>query len=261
MMKGLGNSARTSPCEIDSGSGRYGYPPPGGLLDKRGEYRIRRPPALPRVPLKKAGLAVMVVALAVPLAHERTTQGAERTGSTYERIVSFAPPISAPEEMVAEAWSDRVRESTIAAALERFSAYPINRAVAEAIYDAAVQYDVDPEIAFGLVRAESGFRNHATSVVGAVGITQLMPRTARWMQPGVSNRALRDPQTNAQIGFRYLRYLLDKYDQDENLALLAYNRGPGTVDRLLRRGANPDNGYAAFVRGDPNHGHTLFSSR
>jgi soluble lytic murein transglycosylase-like protein len=203
---------------------------------------------------------VLVVALAAPLVHERTTQGVERSGSAYQRIVSFAPPLSAPETVVAEAWSERVRERTIEEALQRFSAYPINRAVAEAIYDAAVQYDVDPEIAFGLVRAESGFRNHATSVVGAVGITQLMPRTARWMQPGVTNRALRDPQTNAQIGFRYLRYLLDKYDQDENLALLAYNRGPGTVDRLLRRGANPDNGYAAFVRGDPNHGHTLFSS-
>jgi len=254
------SSARNSPCEIDRDSGRYGYPPPGGLLEKRGAYRIRRSPTLPRIPLKKAGLAVLVVALSVPLVHERTTGGAERTVSTYERIVSFAPPISAPETVVAEAWSERVRERTIEEALQRFSAYPINRAVAEAIYDAAVEYVVDPEIAFGLVRAESGFRNHATSVVGAVGITQLMPRTARWMQPGVSNRALRDPQTNAQIGFRYLRYLLDKYDQDENLALLAYNRGPGTVDRLLRRGANPDNGYAAFVRGDPDHGHTLFSS-
>jgi len=204
-------------------------------------------------------LGLAVAGMATPLIAERAAEGADRTRASYERVVSFAPPISATEASVADAWRERVREQTITAAMDRFSAYPINRQIAEAIYDAAVEAEVDPDIAFGLVRAESGFRNHATSVVGAVGITQLMPRTARWMQPGVSNQALRDPQTNAQIGFKYLRYLLDKYDGDENLALLAYNRGPGTVDRVLRRGGNPDNGYAAFVRGEEGHGHTLFS--
>jgi len=126
---------------------------------------------------------------------------------------------------------------------------------------AALRHDIDPEIAFGLVRAESSFRNTATSPVGAVGLTQLMPRTASWMQPGVSRAELRNPSTNLDIGFRYLRYLLDKYDGNEDLALLAYNRGPGTVDRALRRGMNPDNGYAAFVRGEANHGHRLFTQR
>jgi soluble lytic murein transglycosylase-like protein len=70
---------------------------------------------------------------------------------------------------------------------------------------------------------------------------------------------LRDPETNLRVGFKYLRYLLDKYNGDENLALTAYNRGPGTVDKALRRGGNPDNGYAAFVRGESNHGHRLFT--
>jgi soluble lytic murein transglycosylase-like protein len=224
-----------------------------------GRTTLRRMDELRSHPMRGPLLGLAVAGLATPLAVERTAAGADRTDPSHERTVSFAPPISASDEAVADQWRARVRDQSIERALERFSAYPINRELAEAIYDAAVEQEIDPEIAFGLVRAESGFRNHATSVVGAIGITQLMPRTARWMQPGVSNQALRDPRTNAEIGFRYLRYLMDKYDQDENLALLAYNRGPGTVDRLLRRGGNPDNGYAAFVRGEEDHGHTLFS--
>jgi soluble lytic murein transglycosylase-like protein len=86
-----------------------------------------------------------------------------------------------------------------------------------------------------------------------------MPRTAAWMEPGVTRAQLRDPETNLRVGFKYLRYLLDKYEGNEDLALLAYNRGPGTVDRALRRGSNPDNGYAKFVRGEKNHGHRLFT--
>ena len=187
----------------------------------------------------------LVMLVAAPLVHERLT---ETAGAETTERVRLAPPASAPDAVVAEAWRERVREAHIAAAVEEFRAYRLTPEMAGVIYDAAVVYDIDPEIAFGLVRAESSFRNAATSRVGAVGITQLMPRTARWMQPGVSNSALRDPSVNADIGFRYLRYLLDKYDGDERLALLAYNRGPGTVDRILRRGGNPDNGYVRMVR-------------
>lgn len=85
--------------------------------------------------------------------------------------------------------------------------------------------------------------------------------TPGWIQPGVSRSALRDVETNLNVGFKYLRYLLEKYEGNEDLALLAYNRGPGTVDRALKRGGNPDNGYAAFVRGEKDHGHRLFTRR
>ena len=65
---------------------------------------------------------------------------------------------------------------------------------------------------------------------------------------GTTRADLRDQETNLRIGFKYLKQLVDKYDGNENLALTAYNRGPGTVDRVLKRGGNPDNGYADFVR-------------
>jgi soluble lytic murein transglycosylase-like protein len=83
--------------------------------------------------------------------------------------------------------------------------------------------------------------------VGAVGLTQLLPSTARWMAPGTTRSDLMTPETNLRVGFQYLRYLMDKYGGDEKLALTAYNRGPGTVSKLLARGKNPDNGYAEKV--------------
>jgi soluble lytic murein transglycosylase-like protein len=185
--------------------------------------------------------------------------------STGESVV-VAPLISMGDlatASVEEAWRRHAveRESQRLAANYVARGYSVSAELARNIHEAALEFDIDPEIAFGLVRAESSFRNQATSPVGAVGLTQLMPRTAAWIQPGVTRAQLRNPRTNLEVGFKYLRYLLDKYEGNEDLALLAYNRGPGTVDRALRRGANPDNGYAAFVRGEANHGHRLFTNR
>lgn len=127
--------------------------------------------------------------------------------------------------------------------------YRVTPTLAAKIHEAAVENDIDPAVAFGLVQTESSFKNTATSYVGAVGLTQLMPATARWLEPGVTTRELRDPDTNLRIGFRYLRRLIDDYDGDTHLALLAYNRGPGTVNRILKRGGDPDNGYSDKVLG------------
>ncbi len=136
----------------------------------------------------------------------------------------------------------------VLAAAYRSKGYHVSESLARTIVEAARENGIDPEIAFGLVRAESGFRTSATSRVGAVGLTQLMPSTARWLEPGVTRGELRDPETNVRIGFQYLRSLIDRFQGDVDLALTAYNRGPGTVDRVLKRGGNPDNGYADFVR-------------
>ncbi|CAN5640185.1 hypothetical protein BH23GEM7_BH23GEM7_24660 [soil metagenome] len=163
---------------------------------------------------------------------------------------------------VEEIWRLRAveRESSRLAQSYVRKGYRISEQLTRDIGRAALEYEIDLDIAFGLVRAESAFRNTATSPVGATGLTQLMPRTAAWMHPGTTPRDLRDQSTNLRIGFKYLRYLIDRYDGDTRLALLAYNRGPGTVDKALKRGANPDNGYADFVMGKANHGHKLFTS-
>lgn len=125
---------------------------------------------------------------------------------------------------------------------------PANRAMQ--VYDVALAEDVNPELAFNLVRVESGFRRTAVSSAGAIGYTQIRPSTARWLEPTVETRDLFDPATNLHLGFRYFRYLLDEYNGDTRLALLAYNRGPGRVGGLLRSGIDPANGYAKAVLGE-----------
>jgi soluble lytic murein transglycosylase-like protein len=125
--------------------------------------------------------------------------------------------------------------------------YKIPKTLAHNIVRAATDEGLSPRTALGLVRAESSFKTAAVSPVGAIGLTQLMPATAKWLQPGVTRQELKNPETNLRIGFKYLRSLMDKYDGNETLALTAFNRGPGTVDKLLKRGADPDNGYAEKV--------------
>ena len=87
------------------------------------------------------------------------------------------------------------------------------------------------------------------SKVGAIGLTQLMPRTAAWLLPGTSKADLVNPDVNLPLGFKYLKSLIDRYNGNTRMALLAYNRGPGIVDRVLRQGKDPNNGYADKVLG------------
>jgi soluble lytic murein transglycosylase-like protein len=85
---------------------------------------------------------------------------------------------------------------------------------------------VRPDLVRAVVQVESGFNPSARSPKGAVGLMQLMPATMR--EFGVSNPY--DPNDNVRAGVAYLRQLLDRYDNDEQLALAAYNAGPGAVD-------------------------------
>lgn len=187
-----------------------------------------------------------------------------RSGTESERraqTAAAAPQDTVSESAVAAAWEAKAleRQSQALAARYRAAGYSVPERLASLIHSAAVENGIEPEVAFGLIRAESSFRTTATSPVGAVGLTQLMPKTAAWLAPGVSRAQLRDPATNIRIGFGYLRQLIDKYDGNVDLALVAYNRGPGTVDRALKQGRNPDNGYSAFVRGEKDHGHELYT--
>jgi len=102
-------------------------------------------------------------------------------------------------------------------------------------------------LGFRLVRVESEFHDRATSPVGALGLAQVMPSTAKDFIPGITHEQLYDRKTNLQIGFRYLRGLIDQYHGDVKLALLVYNRGPVAVESMRSLGLNPTNGYDAVV--------------
>ncbi len=81
------------------------------------------------------------------------------------------------------------------------------------------------------MREESGFNYRAVSHVGARGLMQLMPATAR--QLGVRN--IHDPVENVEAGTRYLKNLVTLFAGDVNLALAAYNAGEDAVRRYGRR--------------------------
>jgi soluble lytic murein transglycosylase-like protein len=125
--------------------------------------------------------------------------------------------------------------------------YGIPAGLAGNVFDASLREGIDPELAFRLVRLESEFNARAVSKVGAVGLTQLMPSTAKLFEKTVTREQLFTPTTNLRIGFRYLRNLLDQYKGNVNYALLAYNRGEDAVWRDIRAGADPGNGYDHFV--------------
>ena len=127
--------------------------------------------------------------------------------------------------------------------------YRIPADLATAINDIALAEGIAPELAFRLVQMESSFNRRAVSPVGAVGYTQLMPATAFELDPSLEYRDLFRRDVNLRLGFRYLRWLIDRYDGDLRIALLAYNRGIGRVDSIRRAGGDPANGYARAIMG------------
>jgi soluble lytic murein transglycosylase-like protein len=125
--------------------------------------------------------------------------------------------------------------------------YHVAADLASSIYDVSIAEGIEPELAFRLVRVESQFNDHALSPVGAVGLTQVMPATARFFMPGVTREGLYDRETNLRCGLRYLRALVRENHGNVKLALLIYNRGETAVNESRHAGLDPSNGYEQLV--------------
>jgi len=106
-----------------------------------------------------------------------------------------------------------------------------HRGLDQLIIQSAARYRLDPLLIYLVMREESGFNYRAVSRVGARGLMQLMPATAR--QLGIRN--IHNPIENVEAGTRYLRRLLEIFGGDVNLALAAYNAGESAVIRYGRR--------------------------
>jgi soluble lytic murein transglycosylase-like protein len=122
---------------------------------------------------------------------------------------------------------DRLKSSQIRAPSSRY----INQRYYEHyIRSVGSRYQVDPLLIQAVIKAESNFDSQALSCKGALGLMQLMPGTARDMR--VSNPF--DPLENIKGGTRYLRKMLNIFDDDLHLALAAYNAGPELVKSIGR---------------------------
>ena len=117
--------------------------------------------------------------------------------------------------------------NTTAVRATRYAAAERSRNYEELISEHSRLNGVRPDLVRAVVQVESAFNPNARSPKGAMGLMQLMPATAR--QYGVTDPY--NPSENVRAGVRYLRGLLDRFDNNEALALAAYNAGPGAVDK------------------------------
>jgi soluble lytic murein transglycosylase-like protein len=188
----------------------------------------------------RAAAVLALVWAATPAAAQRDTsaRGQPKQESTGERIYK------ALHEEVG------LLTSSPAPEFRYTTRYRVGADLARTIERTARAEGVDPELAFRLVRVESGFNPRARNHSGAAGLMQLMPSTfRRYSRSARGETSLMDPETNLRVGMRYMRMLLDMFDGDVHLAVTAYNRGEDNVARMVRRGQRPAPAYTRYVLG------------
>jgi soluble lytic murein transglycosylase-like protein len=205
---------------------------------------------------RSAGLIAILSFFLLPSLAEAAPVAAAGAHGTLSRDTVDIARLDGPRQVAnARTW-ELIRESSQrllepdTRMLRYMSRYTVNRELANKIVEEATAAGIDPELAFRLVRVESRFQSRARSPAGALGLTQLMPSTARALDRSLRSESdILEPRTNLRLGFGYLREMIERYGGDVRLGLLAYNRGPGTVDRVLRQGRDPENGYSRKVLG------------
>ena len=109
-----------------------------------------------------------------------------------------------------------------------------------------------PYLFLSLIREESHFDKNAKSAVGALGLSQLMPATANFIEKRlVSKDELLTPRKNIEIGLNYFDYLTKQFDGNEYLAILAYNAGPGNVKKWMSDSSVYSSEIDVFVENIP----------
>lgn len=140
--------------------------------------------------------------------------------------------IATQQDAEKDAAVDEPRSQSIAKALVAppGKPRPSKKSLRPLIDSTAKQYGVERALVHAVIAAESAYNAHAISSAGAIGLMQVMPRTAA--DYGVTDAsALFDPKVNLRTGTRHLRRLLSKYKNDYGRTIMAYNAGEGTVDR------------------------------
>jgi soluble lytic murein transglycosylase-like protein len=156
------------------------------------------------------------------------------TGLLFNR--AYAPAVQAREVSVAKTAS--VDADYIPADVPTSGDHALDMI----IFRAGEHYGVDPRFIHAVIWQESKYKPRARSYVGAQGLMQLMPATARRFGCQDAN----DPAANIEAGTKYLRFLLERFKGNVSLALAGYNAGEGAVDKY--NGVPPYNETQNYVR-------------
>ncbi len=141
-------------------------------------------------------------------------EGALKSGGRRPSLLNGSPAPSAPFDPVAMGLVD------LGAAPEMSDLRSLAATIAE-------KHGIDPKLFQALINQESAFNPKAVSSAGAMGLSQLMPKTAKSL--GVTDPF--DVNQNLEGGAKYLAQMLKEFNGDPKLALAAYNAGPGAVRR------------------------------
>ena len=110
----------------------------------------------------------------------------------------------------------------------------------EYVYKYSEELQIDPMLTFAIIKTESNFRQDVVSSSGAIGLMQLMERTAKEQAKKLNieytKEILYDAETNLKLGLNYFNTLLDYYNQNYILAFTAYNAGLGNVQKWINEG-------------------------
>lgn len=147
------------------------------------------------------------------------------------QAAAVPPPVADEAAMLAEAVPDDLQVPDHVVADPMATGAGVPAAYRAKVAELSARFDLSPALIEALVWQESRWRSGAVSPVGARGLAQLMPGTAREL--GVNAD---DPFANLEGGARYLREQMDRFGGDVEKALAAYNAGPG---RVIKSGGVP----------------------
>jgi len=189
--------------------------------------------------LEQAGVGLLMTAMIWTVFQGIAVYGRVTSDAVLERLANVAGNVGVKEitdKMLAAKYlsTSRVRANRCSPLMDEELAMVVDGVTRK--------YTLDRSLLRAVIETESGGFPCAVSHQGAMGLMQLMPGTARHY--GVRNPY--DPHSNVDAGARYLKSLLDRYDNNMRLALAAYNAGPGNVDQ--HKGVPPFRETQRYVR-------------